>query len=321
MTGATTGSSPATGINYVPATQFQLNGTTGTGLTTITYTIRDAAGNTATCVTTVRVNDAAIPVISAPPLTKFVCVGTDAVYSVTASAGTGNPLTYQWQQWNGSAWVNIAGATASTLTIPAVTFAQNTNTYRVVLTGRCSVVISDVVSLFVNPLPAVTLITSIPPSLTPSQSLNITANVSPTGGSFVWRKNGTVIGATGSLLTGLTVDDIGTYRVTYTDPNGCVSTSADVVVTGQASDKLWVYPNPNNGRFQVRFYNTPGENATVRVFDGKGAKVFEKTVVTGINYTRIDVQLNNPVPSEFYIVELVNGSGQRIGTKKIIVQQ
>ena len=320
MTGATTGSSPATGINFVPSTQFQTTGTTGTGLTTITYTIKDAAGNTTTCVTTVRVNDAAIPVITVPPATKFVCVGSDAVFSVTASAGTGNPLTYQWQQWNGSAWANIAGATTNTLTIPTVSFAQNTNTYRVVLTGRCSVVISDVATLYVNPLPTVTLVTSIPPSLTPSQSLNITANVSPAGGSFVWRKDGSVIGATGSSLTGLTVDDIGTYRVTYTDPNGCVNTSADVVVTGQASDNLWVYPNPNNGRFQVRFYNTPGENATVRVFDSKGAKVFEKTVATGINYTRIDVELNKPVASEMYIVELVNSSGQRIGTKKIIVQ-
>ncbi|MFN8289304.1 MAG: hypothetical protein U0U70_03485 [Chitinophagaceae bacterium] len=104
MTGATTGSSPATGINYVPSTQFQLSGTSGTGLTIITYTIKDAAGNTATCVTTVQVNDAATPVISVPPATRFVCVGSDAVYSVAASAGTGNPLTYQWQQWNGSAW-------------------------------------------------------------------------------------------------------------------------------------------------------------------------------------------------------------------------
>ncbi|MFN8289305.1 MAG: hypothetical protein U0U70_03490 [Chitinophagaceae bacterium] len=50
------------------------------------------------------------------------------------------------------------------------------------------------------------------------------------------------------------------------------------------------------------------------------AKVYEKTVTTGTSYTRIDVELNNPVPSEFYIVELVNSAGQRIGTRKIIVQ-
>ncbi|MFN8289756.1 MAG: HYR domain-containing protein [Chitinophagaceae bacterium] len=321
MTGATTGSSPATGINYVPSTQFQLTGTTGQGITTITYTATDAAGNTKTCVQTITVNDASIPVISVQPSTKFVCVGSDAVFSVTATAGTGNPLTYQWQQWNGSAWVNITGATASTFTIPTVSFALNTNTYRVVLTGRCSVVISAVATLYINPLPTVSLVTSIPPSLLPSQSLTITANVSPAGGSFVWRKDGNVIGATGSSLSGLTVDDIGTYRVTYTDPNGCVSTSADVVVTGQASDKLWVYPNPNFGQFQVRFYNTPGENATVRVYDAKGAKVYERAVATGLAYTQIDVELGNVTSAGMYVVELVNGAGKRVGAKKIDVRR
>ncbi|MFN8289754.1 MAG: T9SS type A sorting domain-containing protein [Chitinophagaceae bacterium] len=320
MTGATTGSSPATGINYVPSTQFQLTGTTGQGITTITYTATDAAGNTKTCVQTITVNDASIPVISVQPSTKFVCVGSDAVFSVTATAGTGNPLTYQWQQWNGSAWVNITGATASTFTIPTVSFALNTNTYRVVLTGRCSVVISAVATLYINPLPTVSLVTSIPPSLLPSQSLTITANVSPAGGSFVWRKDGNVIGATGSSLSGLTVDDIGTYRVTYTDPNGCVSTSADVVVSGQPYDKLWVYPNPNYGQFQVRFYNTPGENATVRVYDAKGSKVYERAVTTGLAYTQIDVELGNVTSGGIYVVELVNGAGKRVGAKKIDVR-
>jgi hypothetical protein len=49
MTGATTGNSPATGINYVGRRYFNV------GLTTITYTVKDASNNMATCSFTVRV--------------------------------------------------------------------------------------------------------------------------------------------------------------------------------------------------------------------------------------------------------------------------
>ncbi|MBK9570054.1 MAG: HYR domain-containing protein [Chitinophagaceae bacterium] len=103
MTGATTGASPLTGINYLGTQAFGLTGTTGQGITTVTYTVKDPSGNTTTCSYTVTVNDASIPVISGQPTNQFVCVGSNGAFSVTATAGAGNPLTYQWQGWNGSA--------------------------------------------------------------------------------------------------------------------------------------------------------------------------------------------------------------------------
>jgi hypothetical protein len=203
MTGATTGSSPATGINFVGTRTFNLNGTTGQGITTITYTVKDASGNTATCSFTVTVNDIWIPVISGQPTNQTVCVGSNAVFTVAASVPAGNPLTYQWQVWTSpaSGWVNIAGATASTLTLNAVTFSMNTNSYRVILTGRCSVVTSGFATLYVNQLPTVSILASIPPVLLPNQSLTLTAVVNPVGGSYQWFKNGVAIaGATGGTL-------------------------------------------------------------------------------------------------------------------------
>ena len=323
MSGATTGSNNGAGINYVPSTQFLLTGTTGQGVTTITYTAYDAAGNTRTCSFTVTVNDAQIPVITTQPATKFVCSGSDAVFSVVATAN-GGPIAYQWQIWNGTAWANIAGATNATYTIPAVTFNNNTQTYRCVLTGRCSVVISNVATLYINPLPTVSLVTSIPPALLPGQVLTINSNVSLAGGTYAWYKNGVLLTTPpfqGPSLNGLTVDDIGTYRLVYTDPNGCVGTSGDVVVSGQASDKLWVYPVPNNGAFQVRFFNTANENATVIVYDAKGAKVYERATITTTAYTRIDVDLGPAIADGVYMVELVNAAGKRVGVKKIVVRQ
>jgi hypothetical protein len=320
MTGATTGSSPATGINFVGTQTFNLSGTTGQGVTTITYTATDAAGNITTCSFTVIVNDARIPVISAQPATKFVCVGTNGVFTVAATAG-GGTLTYQWQAWDGTNWVNIAGATTNTLTIPNVSFADNTKAYRVILTGSCSIVTSATAVLYVNPLPTVTLLPSIPPVLTPGQSLNINSNVNPPGGSYAWFFNGVLSPThTTGIWSGITVDGIGTYRLVYTDPNGCTNASADLVVNGQPSGNLWVYPNPNTGQFQVRFFNATGEQVTINVFDSKGALVYQQKVTTGTPYTGINVDLGVHIASGVYIVEAHNGSGQSVGARRIIIR-
>ncbi len=106
----------------------------------------------------------------------------------------------------------------------------------------------------------------------------------------------------------------------YTDPNGCVATSADLIVSGQASDNLYVYPNPNNGQFQVRFYNSANEAVSVIVYDDKGAKVYSRGLVTAISYTKIDVDISR-LPAGIYMVEVMNTAGKRIGVKKIIKQR
>jgi hypothetical protein len=182
-------------------------------------------------------------------------------------------------------------------------------------------VISQFATLYVNPLPTISLTTSIPPSLLPGQSLTITAVVNPPGGTFQWFKNGVLTSHTGSSWSGLTVDDIGTYRVVYTDPNGCVRASSDLVVSGQPSDNMWVYPNPNNGQFQVRFFNQDNETATVRVFDSKGAKVFETEAVLLTAYYAVEVDLGPTISDGVYIVVANNSAGKKMGARRIIVRR
>ena len=52
-------------------------------------------------------------------------------------------------------------------------------------------------------------------------------------------------GSNRATLGPLNVLDVGTYMVTYTDPNGCVSSSANFVISAQVSEGLYIYPNPN----------------------------------------------------------------------------
>jgi len=286
------------------------------GVNSVTWKATDASGNVSTCTFTVTVIDGQLPVISAQPANKVACVGTNATFSVTAT----NVLSYQWQSYNGTSWNNISGATSSSYTVSNVNTGMNTNSYRVVLTGLCTVVTSNHATLYVNTLPIVSLSASPLQVLLPGQTTTISANVNPTGGSYAWSFNGSPIpNAASSSLSNLDVDDIGVYKVTYTDPNGCMNTSADLSLSGAPSGDMWVYPNPNVGDFIVRFYNSSSEPATVNVYDSKGTKVYQRRVVTGTPYTQIDINLRKVTAAGAYLVELVNGNGERVSAKWIFV--
>jgi hypothetical protein len=270
----------------------------------------------------VTVLDGQLPVISSQPASKTVCATSNATFNVTANTvpNANGPISYQWQQFNGTAWVNIAGATAASFAINNVTVAMNTNTFRVVLTGLCSVVNSGAATLFVNPLPSVIISSSGPVDLLPAQSTNLVATTFPPGGTHSWQFNGTALNTTtGPVLGPLTVDDIGSYSVIYTDPNGCVRASNTIVISGQPTEKLWVYPNPNHGRFQVRFFNQANESAIIMVYNAIGRLVLKKAVVTGLAYssTEVDLGINDP---GVYIVKVIGAGGRELAAKSIIVQ-
>jgi hypothetical protein len=293
------------------------------GPTTVTSTATDVCGNTSSCTFTVTVLDGQLPVITQQPTNRTVCVGANATFSLTAvtSPNTGGPLGYQWQQWNGSAWVNVSGATASSFTVSSTTLAMNTNTFRCVVTGLCTIINSGAATLFVNPLPTISIAAVTLNTLQPTQTTNVVATVNPAGGSFVWTRNGTNIGVSGPIVGPLTVDNLGTYLAVYTDPNGCQVTSSSLVISALASDNIWIYPNPNSGQFNVRYYNQSGESATIKVFNALGQLVYQKATATGTPYSLTTVTLPATIPNGVYEVKVLGASGKELAAKKIIVNK
>jgi hypothetical protein len=286
------------------------------GVTPVTWRATDAAGNTAQCTFNVTVLDGQLPVISTQPANTTSCVGSNVTFSVVST----NVLSYQWQMFSGGTWNNV-GTNTSTYSVNNVTTAMNTNTFRVILTGLCTVVTSNTATLFVNTLPDISLSSSLPPALLPGQLTDITATGIPPGGSYVWLFNGVVMpGVTGTVLHDIGIDDQGSYQVRYTSPLGCTSTSAALVITGAPSGNMWVFPNPNYGQFQVRFYNANPEKATVNVYNSKGAKVVSKTMTTTTAYTEINIDLGPTASSGVYVVELINQAGNRVGAKQVLVR-
>jgi hypothetical protein len=148
------------------AYQWRANGANIVGAVSNSYTISEAQQAQNGVVYTVLVSNSVSSVLSAgaaltvqPPVTTApqivaqprsvsVADGSTAVFTVSAIGSS--PLAYQWQRGG----VNIEGATASQLSVPAVTLADHRAQFRVVVSNGFGSAVSDRVELYV---PVVTL--------------------------------------------------------------------------------------------------------------------------------------------------------------------
>ena len=170
------------------------------GNNSVTLTVTDRSGNTATCTAVVTVAPAAIIVAGQ----TTVCQGQ----TVLMNANLGD--SYQWYN-NGLA---INGATSQSYTATAT----GNYSVRVINQGGCSGISSEL-SVVVNLNPTVSTTPSNIAYLCPS-NLNIVASQSST---YQWYLNNTIInGATGQSHNATTV---GTYSVKVIDLFGCSATS------------------------------------------------------------------------------------------------
>lgn len=222
------------------------------------------------------------PTITTQPANVTACVGSPASFTVVT---TGTGTTYQWQVSTdgGLTWSNVAGGT-STFTIAAVTAAQNGFRYRVIATNpTCATTVTSNGNATLTTVALPTVSISSPDLLiTPGQTTTITATSSPAAAvnGWSWTVNGTAIAGTTNTQV-VNINGLGLYRARVTDINGCSNVSNELIIGGEASDRLWIYPNPNNGVFQVRlYYAGPSiERRTVTIFKANGQKVSSKEFV------------------------------------------
>ena len=117
------------------------------------------------------------------------------------------------------------------------------------------------------------------------------------------------------------VDGLGVYTAAVIDSNGCTSTSSSITIRDAPNDILFIYPSPNTGQFQVRYFSGSGNNPLPRVlnvYDNKGIRVFTKTYTINVPYTRLEVDLSNHGKG-IYNVELSDANGRRLKTGRVII--
>ena len=135
-----------------------------------------------------------------------------------------------------------------------------------------------------------------------------------------WTKNGNGLTNTTDNIN-LNVDDQGTYQATIIDLNGCTGISNELVIADSASSKLFVYPNPNRGQFQVRFFSAAGNQLprSMLVYDAKGALVYNQVYSIGRSYDKMDVDFSK-FSKGVYFINLLDNAGKRLAVGKVAVQ-
>lgn len=128
-------------------------------------------------------------------------------------------------------------------------------------------------------------------------------------------------------LSAFNGEDInGTWNLVFVDfYNGDIGTvnswSLEHCVAGGLSvadnelDNLSIYPNPNNGEFNIGFNPKSGEAITVDVYDIRGRSIYTKSFDSVSRFEEV-IQLSN-AQSGVYLLTIADGS-QKV-TKKIIV--
>ncbi len=261
------------------------------------------------------------PAITTHPQAQQVCMGRNVTFSVTPASPV---VSYQWQvSINGGAtYANLAGQTNASLQLTDVTASLNGNRYRVILTGQCNTTISNGALLTVYALPAISLSANPATAIMPGTSTTLTYLVTPgssTTTNVTWYFNGTLTSNAGNNHI-VRVDSIGNYQVRVEDGFGCTAASQFVSITGESSDKLFVYPNPSNGQFIVTYYNSGSAGAqTVTIYTATGQKVYTNRFAVNTTYQLHTINLSHLAKGVYHIM-LSDENGKKIKEQKLLLR-
>lgn len=305
QTGATTGS----GAGNVSSASFNI------GVTTVTYTALDAAGNSSTCGFTVTVNQLTVSLAS-PTHTGYnisCFAGSDGAINSTVT--NGNSITYSWSGPSfTSTSANISGLAVGTYTVT------------VSATGVCTVS-----ATYTETQPAASVAANVTgTNLTCYQNASGIATSAPTGGVSGYTYNWSAPGGATPSITGLT---IGAYTVTVTDANNCTATGSATLtqptvlaVTGTVTNVTTCFYSQNGAvsisptggttaysfNWSGTYVNNSGSHSfsstnqnissldsgvyTVTVTDANSCTVSLTKTVSSPNALRFAVQITNTFP-------------------------
>jgi hypothetical protein len=253
------------------------------------------------------------------------CVGTNGVPVGLSSSVPG--IRYQLLL-NG---VNNGVSVAGTGTAFSFGFKTLPGNYTVLATNNttgCTQQMTGGVTVIVNPLPTIALSVAPYKNLFPGLVTTLTATATttaiPSTINYAWFKNNTSITNSGNTLPvsiNNPVTNLGDYRVTITDGNGCISQSQVITIADSANSRLFIYPNPNDGQFTITYHNpgsTSGKQGII-IYSSKGELVYSKEFPVTVAYQLLSIDLRRN-GAGIYIVMLTDGNGKKIKTAEVLVR-
>ncbi len=246
-------------------------------------------------------------------------LNTTTVPTVTSNAGTticeGNTVTltstpgasYLWS--NGETTQSISVRTAGTYSV------------RVTQPNTCDAA-SSPMNLTVVPKPTVNLTAEPRTDLMPglSTTLMVKGNFD-SGSTFTWFKNGAVIPGENKANMVATVPATGNYNAEVLTSNGCKVTTNVITLSDLMAEGAFIYPSPNNGRFQVRYFTEPGKTFTnnITVYDSRGARIRLQANEVTQAYERMSVDMSQYGKGVYYVV-LTDADGNKIGSGRVVIE-
>jgi len=243
-----------------------------------------------------------VPIMT-PATSLIFCTGGQVQFSATPII---SGFTYKWYK-NG---VLIPGATAATYTSTA------TGSYKVEYRAPAGCITQSLVASVTvnkNPKPTVSN-TSLSNDLCLNNPVKLSTK-SKVGQTYQWFKGASIL--TGTTTNKYNAVTTGNYKVQVIDINGCAGTSKTFAVVQNCLDieavqengngNLYLFPNPTDNVFTISMDGLVNQSgvAEIRLFSIIGESVYMVDLSFTDSYFEHEINLNNPLASGVYIVEVV----------------
>jgi Ig-like domain CHU_C associated len=297
--------------------------TGGTGTTTAPVPATSAAGSTSYYVSQTTTagcegpRAALIVTINAAPATPAINTPVAYCLNATAQILTATATSAHTLNWYNAA---VGGSASVNAPTPVTTTTGNTTYYVSQTNGLGCESQRAGITVTINALPAVPVINAAPytklyPGLNTSISISGGA-----GNTFAWYRNGLLLPAQTANAVNVNIDGLGNYQLKVTNTAGCSSSSNIVSISGSGNEKIFIYPNPSSGTFQVRYYSDISnlQPRSVVVYNAVGDKVYSARFVMFGSYTAMPVNLENKAAG-IYTVYLLDNEGNKLATEQVVI--
>lgn len=179
--------------------------------------------------------------------------------------------------------------------------------YFVKATAKNCTSIEDSTIVVSKPLPLPPAVNSNSP-IAEGDTILLFAHSKTPGATIRWKApDGIIYSDSNTIITNVTTDNSGTYTATST-LDGCSSFAITYVKVNALGRSVYtLYPNPNNGTFNLKGLVQSEDKVDVKAFTSTGSEIYQTTLVP--IHKRIDttLDLGNLAPG-IYFLHLIAGS-------------